>query len=575
MRFSKKLMTRLLPTFLALMGILLVACGGSTSTTPTTSGKATPDKQVMNFPFVAGISDIKTFDPALSTDAPSIAAIDLVFTGLVQLDDNLKVVPQLAASYSEGSDSLTWTFKLKPNLKFSDGTALTSADVAYSIDRALQPATKSTAAPIYLALIKDSDKLVAGKIKTIIGDSLLTPDPNTVVIITNKKASYFLDALAYSCSYVVEKSLIDKYGTNFTEHLTEGGGDGPWKVSEYTHGKQIVVVPNPNYYGAKPQLTKLIYPFYKQQDTVYKAYEAGQVDYSGVPSANLAAAKTLPNNQYQQIPQLWINYYAMNYLVKPFDNIHIRQAFDLAVDKDLIVHSVWKDRLIPSNHIVPKGMPGYNPDLTGPDGVASTKGDTTKAKALFQQGLQEEGWTSVAQVPPIKLTYSSGSQDAANEVAALVQMWQTTLGVSVKANPEDFNKLLTDTTAAINNPKGLQFYSLSWIADYPDPQDWTTLQFDKGVPNNNMNYGQNSTADAAQQQQVQQALAAADVNPDQQARLQAYMQAEQQLVNDVVWMPMEQVTVSQVLKPYVKGLITNPQGLTPPDDWGNIYIQAH
>ena len=575
MRPSKKLMTRLLPTFLALMGMLLVACGGSTSTTPTTSGKATPDKQVMNFPFVAGISDIKTFDPALSTDAPSIAAIDLAFTGLVQLDDKLQVQPQLASSYGLSSDGLTWTFKLKPNLKFSDGTALTSADVAYSIDRALQPVTKSTTAPIYLALIKDSDKLVAGKIKTIIGDSLLTPDPNTVVIIANKKAAYFLDALAYSCSYVVEKSLIDKYGTNFTDHLTEGGGDGPWKVSEYTHSKQIVVVPNLNYYGAKPQLTKLIYPFYKQQDTVYKAYEAGQVDYSGVPSANLAAAKTLPNNQYQQIPQLWINYYAMNYLVKPFDNIHIRQAFDLAVDKDLIVHSVWKDRYIPSNHIVPQGMPGYNPNLTGPDGVASTKGDATKAKALFQQGLTEEGWTSVAQVPLIKLTFSSGSQDAANEVAALVQMWQTTLDVSVKANPEDFNKLYTDITAAINNPKGLQFYGISWIADYPDPQDWTTLQFDKGVPNNSMNYGQNSTADAAQQQQVQQALEAADVNPDQASRLQAYMQAEQQLVNDVVWLPIEQLTVSQVLKPYVKGLITNPQGLTPPDDWGNIYIQVH
>jgi len=568
-------MTKLLPTFLALMGMLLVACGGSTSTTPTTSGKATPDKQVMKFPIVAGISDIKTFDPALSTDAASIAAIDLVFTGLVQLDDKLQVQPQLASSYSLSSDGLSWTFKLKPNLKFSDGTALTSADVTYSINRALQPVTKSTTAPIYLALIKDSDKLVAGKISTIIGDSLLTPDPNTVVIIANKKAAYFLDALAYSCSYIVEKSLINKYGTNFTDHLNEGGGDGPFKVQTFTHGTNIVVVPNPNYYGAKPQLTKLIYPFYKQQDTVYKAYEAGQVDYSGVPSANLAAAKTLPNNQYQQIPQLWINYYAMNYLVKPFDNIHIRQAFDLAVDKDLIVHSVWKDRYIPSNHIVPKGMPGYNPNLTGPDGVTSTKGDATKAKALFQQGLQEEGYTSVAQMPPVKLTYPSGSQDEDNEVAALAQMWQTTLGVSVIANPEDFNKLLTDITAAINNPKGLQFYGLTWIADYPDPQDWTTLQFDKGVPNNNMNYGQNSTADAAQQQAVQQALEAADVNPDQQARLQAYMQAEQQLVNDVVWLPIEQLTVSQVLKPYVKGLITNPQGLTPPDDWGNIYIQVH
>ncbi len=265
----------------------------------------------------------------------------------------------------------------------------------------------------------------------------------------------------------------------------------------------------------------------------------------------------------------------MNYLVKPFDNIHIRQAFDLAVDKDLIVHSVWKDRYIPSNHIVPKGMPGYNPNLTGPDGVTSTKGDATKAKALFQQGLTEEGYTSVAQLPSIKLTYPSGNQDADNEVAALVQMWQTTLGVSVKANPEDFNKLLTDTEAALNNPKGLQFWGITWIADYPDPQDWTTLQFGKGAQYNQMNYGQNSTADAAQQQQVQQTLAAADVNPDQASRLQAYMQAEQQLVNDVAWLPIEQLTVSQVLKPYVEGLITNPQGLVPPDDWGNIYIQAH
>src|SRR6266566_4895525 len=302
MQQSKKFMTKPLPVFLALMGMLMVACNTTNPTQPDITKKAPPYKQVLVSPEV-GISDIKTFDPALSTDSPSIQAIDNVFTGLVQLNDKLVIVPQLAASYSEGSDGLTWTFKLKHNLMFSDGTPLTSQDVVYSIDRALQPAVKSYTSSIYLGLIKDSDKLNAGKIKTIIGDSLLAPDPNTVKIITNKKASYFLDALSYSCSYVVEKSLVDKYGAHFTDHLTEGGGDGPWKVSEYTHGKQIVVVPNPNYYGAKPQLTKLICPFYKQVDTVYKAYEAGQVDYSGVPSANLAAAKTLPNNQYQQIPQ--------------------------------------------------------------------------------------------------------------------------------------------------------------------------------------------------------------------------------------------------------------------------------
>ncbi len=580
MRPSKKFMTKLLPSCLILMAMLLVACGGTASTTPTpaTSNKAPAAQQVLNMPFQNGISDLKTMDPALSTDAPSISGIDLVFTGLVQFDDNLKVQPQLAASYQEGADGLTWTFHLKPNLKFSDGTPLTSADVVYSINRALLPSVKSVVAPTYLGLIKDSDKLNAGKIPTIIGDSLLTPDASTVVIIANKKASYFLDALVYSTSYVVEKSVIDKFGANWTDHLGDNGGqggDGPFMVQSWTHGSNITFVPNPNYYGAKPQLTKLIYPFYKEVDTNFKAYQAGQTDYAGVPSADLETAKALPNNQYSLVPQLWINYYTMNYLVKPFDNIKIRQAFALAINKDLIVHSVWKDVYIATNHIVPKGMPGYNPNLTGPAGVVGTSGDTTKAKALFQQGLQEEGWSSVSQMPAVKLTYPSGSTDVDNEVAALVQMWQTTLGVSVKANPEDFNKLLTDSEAALNNPNGLQFWGIAWIADYPDPQDWTTLQFDKGAQYNQINYGQNNSANAAQQQQNQQLMEAADVNPDQNARLQQYMQAEQQLVNDVAWLPMEQVAVSQVLKPYVKGMIFNPQLLIPPNDWGNIYIATH
>ena len=323
-------------------------------------------------------------------------------------------------------------------------------------------------------------------------------------------------------------------------------------------------------------MTKLIYPFYKETDTNFKAYQAGQTDYAqGFPIADLETAKALPNNQYQLVPQLQINYLTMNFLVKPFDNVHIRQAFDLAINKDLIIQSVYKNTYVATNHIVPKGMPGYNPNLTGPDGVTGTSGDTTKAKALLQQGLTEEGWASVSQLPAIKLTYSSGDPNLTNAIAAMQQMWQTTLGISVKANPEDFNKLLTDTEAALNNPNGLQFWDINWIADYPDPQDWTTLQFGKGQQYNQLNYGQNNTANAAEQQQVQQALAAADVNQDPASRMQAYNQAEQQLVNDVAWLSWSQVAINQVLKPYVKGMVFDAQLQIPPNDWGNIYIATH
>ena len=545
-----------------------------TGPTSTTATKAADSRQVFVSGYAEeGVSDIKTFDPALTTDANSINAINMVFTGLVQLDNNLAVKGELAQSYSVGSDGVTWTFKLKPNLSFSDGTPLTSADVAYSIDRALQPATKSTVSGSYLNLVKDSDKLLNGKIKTIIGDSVMTPDPSTVVIVINKKASYFLDALSYPTSYVVEKKLIDQYGVKFADYLSTGeGGAGPWMVKKYARGQEIDFIPNPHYYGPKPQLKEVIYPFYKDRDTAYKAYQTGAIEDAQVPAAQLASAKLL-TAEYHNVPQLYINYYSMNYLAKPFDNIKVRQAFALAINKDEIAHNIDKDTTIATNHIVPKGMPGYTADLKNPEGTTSTSGDIAKAKQLLTQGLQEEG-TTIAALPPITVYASSaGSSTVRDEFAAEQQMWQA-LGVTIKFQDEDFNKLLSDIVAATNNPKGIAMWGIAWIADYPDPQDWTTLQFDNGSPNNNMNYGQNSSTDSSAQQAIQKQLEAADVDPST-ARIQQYNTAEQQLVNDVVWLPINQVAIQVMLKPCVVGYGYNAQGLVNPELWGNIYISTN
>ena len=196
MTSTRKLVHRILPMCLGLLAMVLASCGNG-GTTPPSSGaiqKASADKQVYISP-IGGKDHIKTLDPALAYDIVSIGAVDMVFTGLVTLDDKLQVQDQLAASHSIDADGTTYTFKLKPNLQFSDGTPLTAKDVAYSIDRALQPATKSPTGSFYLGLIKDSDKLSNGDIKTIIGDGVLAPDDHTVVIKTTKKAAYFLQAL--------------------------------------------------------------------------------------------------------------------------------------------------------------------------------------------------------------------------------------------------------------------------------------------------------------------------------------------------------------------------------------------
>ncbi len=538
MKCTKK---TLLPAFF-LLAILVSACGGgspSTPSNPAAHAKAPEKKQVLVSIYSGyGVPDIHTFDPAKASDFNSAAAIETVFTGLVTLDADLNIKPALASSWTQSPDKLSWTFTLKPDLKFSDGTPLTSKDVAYSIDRALQPSLQSVTAPYYLRYIKDSDKLSSGTIQTILGDSLLTPDANTLTIVTSKAVPFFLETLTFPSSSVVEKSLIEKYGSQWTDHLTEGGGDGPFQVRHYMHNKEIDLVPNPHYSGPKPQLKEVVFPFYKVDDTIRKDYLVNRLDDATIPLADYDQDKTRPDFHRHLV--LTINYYTMNYNQKPFDNIHIRQAFALAINKDLLVNKIWKGSYLATNHIVPQGQYGYNPNLTGPAGVKGTAGDVHLAQQVFQQGLREDGYSSASQLPPLTLTYSSaGMQATRDEAAAMQQMWQSALGVWVKTNDIDLNTLFTDESLGANNP--LQFYTgPAWIADYPDPQDWTTLQFDAGVAQDGMNYGQNKGATAAAQQTVQKEMQAADSMTDPKARWQAYNKIEQELVNDVAWLPTEQ-----------------------------------
>ncbi len=512
------------------------------------------------------VGDIATFDPALVQDTDSNFPIQDVFTGLVTLDDKLTVQPQLAKSWKVSADGLTYTFTLKDNLKFSDGTPLTSQDVIYSINRSIIPATKSPVS-YYLAQIKDYDKANSGKIPTLIGDSLLAPDPKTVAITISAPGAYFLQALTYPTSYVVNQKLVTKYGATWTDHEAEGAGAGPFKVQSYSHTTGIVLVRNDNYYGKPSQIAQLTIPFYSDQDGMYKAYQASQLDYTPVPPAEIANAKSIKG--YTEVSLLVIRYLSMNYLAKPFDNIKIRQAFALALNKDIIVQSALHGAFTPTNHIIPQGMPGYDTTLTGPDGVASTAGDPTMAKQLLQQGMQEEGLTKL---PPVTLTYYPRNQQFKEALTAATQMWTTVLGVTIKVNVIARAKLLGLEDATTGNANGLQLWQAGWSADYPDPQDWLSTFFEKGAGYNQFNYGQNNTSAASEQQAVQTTLAQADITSDNTQRMKLYNDAEQKIINDVGWLPLWQEKQQTLVRPTIHGLVLNAQLDIPPDDWSSIFV---
>ncbi len=585
MRPDKKFTLGFLSTLFALIAMIVAGCGGTSGPTTSKPAAAPASQQVYRIG-LGGISDIATFDPALTTDVDSATAIDAVFVGMVQENDQLQVTGVLAQSWSHSADGLTYTFHLRPNLEFSDGTPLTANDVAYSIDRALTPAlaNQTGVTLTYLGLIKGAAERVAGKISSIIndGEGLQVVNDTTLNITITKPAPYFLQALTYPTAYVVEKSVIQKWGTRWTDHLSDNGGQGgsgPFMVQNYSHTTGITLVPNPHWYGKATQLKKVELLFYKDVSTAYQAYQAGQIDNAPVPPADAPQAER-DVAEFKKTPQLTIFYVAMNYLYKPFDNIDIRQAFELAVNKDVIASAIEKNLVTPTCHIVPQGMPGYNPNLKCVDG-ASTKGDPTKAKQLLAEGMQQEGLKTL---PPITIVYPSGAADTADQITTMIQMWQSVLGVTVTGKSEDFNTMLQqipetacqtpDTPQKCLN-KGLQMWWLGWIADYPDPQDWTTLQFDKGAANNDWNYGENFSNDAATQVATQKLLEQADVEQDPTVRMADYNKAEQQLVNDVAWMPLYQADGVGLIKKYVQGIVLNDQGLTPPQDWANIYISVH
>lgn len=567
MRQHKKLIIGVLISLLVSMPMLLEACGGTTSPGTTGSPQVAPaDKQVFRYPI--GNSDFITLDPALTQYSNSIYALKALFSGLVGLSDKGEVVDVLAASHTISPDKLTYTFTLRDGLKFSDGSPLTAEDVIYSMNRTIDPATKSEVA-FYLDLIKGYDDFQAGKVKTLIGSSLLAPDPQTVKITLSRPAGYFLAALTYPSSYTVNKKLINKYGNRWTDYMQEGGTCGPFKVESYSHTTGLIVVPDPNYFGEKPRLQRVEFLQSGDADVAYKAYLAGQFDYAAVPPVNLAEAKT--RTDFRSVAELNTWYLALNYLTKPFDTIKIRQAFALAINMDLLNQSVNRGAHKPTNNIIPPGAPGYNQNIKGVDSTSSTAGNPERAKQLFTEGLREAGYASASALPPI--TFTNRNQKLASDIAsAIVEQWKNVLGVTVKIQVYEIAKFNDLLIAAKDNPKGIQLWFAGWGQDYPDPQDWLSVFFAKGVSNNQFNYGQNTSSTAAQQQAVQQQLAEADANSDQNARLAAYQDAEQKIINDVGWLPLYHRNINRLINTKVVNYDLNGYDNLSAQAWTKIYI---
>lgn len=484
----------------------------------------------------------RTLDPALVEDAVSAEYVVEIFSGLVTLDVELQVVPDLAERWEVSPDGKTYTFFLREGARFHDGRPVTAADFKYSLERACHPRMGSTVAGTYLGDIVGAKEVLAGQTDEISGIQVL--DERTLRITVDAPKAYFLAKLTYSTAFVVDRENVEQ-----RDWLQQPNGTGPFKLGERSQ-QRIVLQRNDYYYRDGPKLERVI--FFLSGGSPMSMYENGELDIVVVGPADIERVRDPANPLHAElstVPQLSIQYLGFDVTQPPFDDVRVRQAFALAVDRQKITDVVWKGMRVPAQGIVPPGMPGY-PVLRRGQGERDRpllSYDPQRARRLIAESEYED----VTRLPPITLSIGGSGAQLDPVTEALVAMYRENLGLEIRVERSD------DVLGG--RP---QFFSMGWIADYPDPEDFLDILFHSESGLNHSNYSN---------PQVDQLLEEARIETDTQRRMQLYEQAEEMIVADAPWVPLWHTVDYVLTKPYVKGA-THAAAVFP---WlSNVYIES-
>jgi oligopeptide transport system substrate-binding protein len=476
-------------------------------------------------------TDPYTLDPAVSGEMTSHVYLMQLFGGLVRFDANMEPAPDIAERWEISGDGCTYTFYLRPDVKFHDGRQLTAADFKYSWERACAPQTGSGTAPTYLGDIVGVDKVLAGQTNAISGVKVI--DDYTLEVTIDAPKAYFLSKLTYPTSFVVDEANVAEGGGWWRSP----NGTGPFKLKQWQQGELLVLDRNELYYGEVAQVSQVV--FYLWGGLPMNMYETGEIDVAGVSINYIEKVIDETGPFYADltvVPQLSFYYIAFNAAKPPFDDVNIRRAFSMAIDKERLISLVFKGTMQPADGILPPGMPGYNQALEGLDY------DVAAAREL----IASSSYGDVANLPPITITTLGWGGGISSELEAAVHQWRQNLGVEVTVRQLEPERFLYHLSEEVDE----MFYS-GWVADYPHPQDFLEILFRSGSDNNDGRYS-NPDVDAL--------LEAAGVEADSEASLELYRQAEQLLVNDAACIPLGFGRNYVLIRPYIKGYELNPMG---------------
>ena len=542
--------TKFMPSALLLaLGAALVGCGGDDKAATSTDAKkqdaaaapAAGDLAEKQEIVINNAAEPESLDPHKVSGVPESNILRQMLVGLTTTDTEGNTVPGMATEWSS-EDNKVWVFKLR-DAKWSNGDPVTAHDFVYSFRRVVDPATASPYAT-YLAGLKvvNAQDIVDGKVKPdTLGVKAI--DDKTLEVTLAEPVPYFPHALFHTSVKPVNQKVVEALGDQWTR-VGNFVGNGPYTLKEWQVNERIVLERNPNYYDdANTTINKVTLLVIGSDTTDVQRYKAGEVDitYDALPPTQFKQLQSELGDEVKVSPKLCTYYYEFNHTKAPFDDVRVRRALSLVLDRDTIVDKILGQGQKVAYQFTPEatnGIKNHTPEWKSWD----------KAKRIEEaKKLLNEAGYSESNPLKFELLYNTHEQHKTLAVAA-ASFWKDALGfVDVTlANQEWKTYLDTRRTQKHQMSRG------GWCADYNEASTFlnTFLSTDSS------NYGKyNSPAfDAIMAQTL-----GADVTPEQRAEL--YRQAEEVLDKEAATIFVYQYVAPRLVKPYVSGFATNdPQG---------------
>jgi oligopeptide transport system substrate-binding protein len=471
-------------------------------------------------------TNLRDYDPATTFSSGN----KLVFSGLVSFDPHLNLTPDLAETWDVGRDGTVYTFHLRENARFHDGRFVTAKDVIYSWQRAASPELASDTVLTYLGDIVGVHEMFAGQADHISG--LQAVDDLTLQVTIDAPKPYFLLKLTYPTAFIVDKANVE----SGEEWVRKPNGTGPYRLIEWRSNEYITYEANQDFYLGVPSIPYVVIKLYAGDDV--RLFETGEIDVAAVGLYSVDRMLDPEEQLHNQLVtgvDLCTGFVVFDTTQPPFDDVNVRKAFTMSFDRQRFIDVVMRGQALPAIGPYPPGLPAFNYALVG------LPYDPEQAREFLKQSK----YGGPDGLPAIVYTNSGIGSYVGLDVAAMAEMWEQNLGVSLKIENIEYNYYYEQIYSGNHG----QIFGGGWCADYPDPENFADVLFHSGSNQNQGGYS-NPELDALLEQ--------ARVEQDVIKRIAMYQQAEQMIVNDAPVLFTTHSLSYQLVKPYVKGFVFTP-----------------